>query len=88
MAAEVGEARGFAVEEELEIRGAAAANAGLALTVVRVREEDEQPGEKCEDEASFQFPFQSGIQATYNTLFPSRLRFLYGMSGHPRDLRG
>jgi hypothetical protein len=69
MAAQVREAGRLAVEGELKIGGRAAADAGLALAVIGVSEEEEKSCEECEDEACFQFPFQSGIQGIYNTLF-------------------
>jgi len=68
-AAQVRQVRGLAAKRELEILGSAPAQAGLALTIIRAGKKEEKARQKREHQASFQFPYQSFVQANYNTCF-------------------
>ena len=49
------------------------AQAGFALAVVRTRKQHEQSSDESQNEPSFQFPFQSAIQAPYNRSIASEI---------------
>jgi hypothetical protein len=58
---------GLAVEGICKIFGGAAAQTGFALAVVGASKQEEQSRNEGENHACVQFPFQSFVQATYNT---------------------
>src|SRR5277367_4161106 len=58
--------RGLAVQREREIFWRGSAQAWFALPVVGTREQHEKRRDESQNEPSFQFPFQSAIQAPYN----------------------
>ena len=57
----------LAVERVSEVFGGTSAEAGFALAVVRTPKQEEQSRNEGENDACVQFPFQSFVQATYNT---------------------
>ena len=59
--------RGLAVECVGEIFGRMSAEAGFALAIVGSRKQEEKSRNEGENDACVQFPFQSFVQATYNT---------------------
>ena len=73
--------RRFAVEREREINFLLPMHAGLALPVIRAREQEKQSGEERENQARIEFPFQSYVRANYNKGIRQPKRTLKSLRG-------